>query len=443
MKSSDPDTQMSDESRRHADTVITGVDVLLPGSDVLRDGAVAIADGLIMAVDSAAAIDAGFASDSVVSGPGIVSPGLIDAHTHLALSFARALREMKGHPVYDVFWPLELRIDAELVGAFARTSIAEALLAGVTTVADHYFYADATVEAVRELGIRGVIGQTIIRHDGPHHSEQSLGDGIDFAERHRSVPLVHPALAPHALDTVGDDWIVAVAGSARAMDVPVHMHVAQSQREWDAIRHRSGRSPIAQLDELGVLDQRTVAAHCMYADDADHAILASKPLVHPIYCPTVHAALGKVMAAAKMYRMGSPIGIGTDAAPSERFDVLGEAQAASAHQAVLGESLSVEATFLAATEGNAHALGLGEITGKIELGYAADLVLWRTDRAVAGGAGDPRRLVAAVCGPDLVESVWVAGRRVVSGGRLTTGDESTIGAAADAARVTLFDRAGL
>ena len=434
---------MSGDSRRRADTLITGVDVLLPGAGVRRDGGGAITHGSIVAVDSAAVINNSFDSDWIVSGPGVVSPGLIDAHTHLALSFARALPQMIGHPVYDVFWPLELSIDAPLVRAFASTSIAEALLAGVTTVADHYFFADATVEAVRELGIRGVIGQTIIRHDGPHHSEQSLGDGIDFAERHRDTPLVHPALTPHALDTVGDDWIVAIAGSARAMDVPVHLHVAQSQREWDTISDRSGRSPIAQLDELGVLDQRTVAAHCMHADEADHEILASKPLVHPIYCPTVHAALGRVMAAAKLHRMGSPIGIGTDAAPSERFDVLGEAQAASAHQAVLGESLSVDLTFLAATEGNAAALGLGDVTGKVEPGYAADLVLWRTDRAVAGGAGDPRRLVAAVGGPDLVDSVWVGGRQLVNGGELTASDEVEIAAKAAEARRVLFERAGL
>ena len=433
---------MSGEQLR-ADTIITGVDVLLPAGSLLRAGAVAILDGAIVAVDSAAEVESAWTADSVVAGPGVVSPGLIDAHTHLGLSFVRALPEMKGHPVYDVFWPLELCLDQDLVRSFARASVAESLLAGVTTTADHYFFADATVDAVTELGIRAVVGQTIIRSDGPHHSEQSLGDGIDFAERHRATPRVHPALTPHALDTVGDDWMVAVAGSAKAMNVPVHLHVAQSEREWDAIRARSGRSPIAQLDELGVLDQQTVAAHCMYADDDDHQILASKPLVHPIYCPTVHAHLGKVMAAAKLHRMGSPVGIGTDAAPNDRYDVLAEVRAASAHQAVLGESLPVDSVFAMATENNAAALGLGGLAGRIEPGFAADLVLWRTDRAVAGAAGDPRRLVASVGGPDLVDSVWVAGDRVVAGGKLLNADESEVAAKANEARATLFDRSGL
>ena len=444
MMSSDRRIRASGDVVNRADIIISNVAALLPESVIERDAAVVVTDGVIVAVGAQASIAADWGAETASDGRGgVLSPGLLDAHTHLGLSFARALPEMKGHPVYDVFWPLETSLDPEMVAAFASASVAEGLLAGVTTVADHYFFADATVAAATELGIRAVIGQTILRHDGPHHSEDSLSAGIDFAQRHIGTPLIHSALTPHALDTVGDDWIVEIAAAARELDIPVHLHVAQSEREYDTILDASGRSPIAQLAELGVLDQRTVAAHCMYATPDDLDLLAKHHLVHPIYCPTVHAGLGKIMAAAELHRAGSIIGIGTDAAPNERFDVLAEARAASRHQAVLGESLTVDDTFTIATEHNAIALGLGEITGRIEVGYAADLVLWRTDAAVAAAIGDERRYVAAVAGPDVVDSVWVAGKRVVEGGELTSGDEQSITRKANQAREALFAKADL
>ena len=314
---------------RTADTLIVNTTVLLPDGDVLLDGAVAVVDGVIEAVGPTTALDASFVGTTTIDGRlSILGPGLVDAHTHLALSYARALPPMDGHPVYDVFWPLEQSIDADLVFAFARVAAAEALLAGVTTVADHYFFAAATAAATTDVGLRSLIGQTILRLEGPQASARSLDDAVDFAQQHMSVPLVHPAIAPHGLDTVGDEWMVEAAGVAAAMRIPIHMHVAQSEREMDIVASRSGCSPISQLERLGVLDQRTIAAHCMYATDDDLEILASHPLVHPIYCPTVHAAFGKVMAASKLHELGSPIGLGTDAAPSERFDVLAEARAA-------------------------------------------------------------------------------------------------------------------
>lgn len=446
---------MSIVRRETADEIIDNVTVLLPTEDgqiggALSYAAIAIAGGRIVAVGPSAEVNAAWTAGEVTDGrAGVVSPGLVDGHTHLGLSFARALPELNGHPVYDVFWPLEHELDADLVHDFARAASAEALLAGVTTVADHYFFADAGVAATAEVGIRAAIGQTIIRLDGPWCSEQSLANGIDFAERHRSTPLVHPVIAPHALDTVGDDWVVAAAGAAKAMAVPVHLHVAQSQREVDTIRERSGRTSIAQLAVLGVLDQRTVAAHCMYASDDDLDLLAAHELVYPIYCPTVHAGLGKVMAAAELHRRGVAIGVGTDAVPNERFDVLAEVRNAWAHQGVVASTKGEEATlelddlFVAATESNAAALGLGDVVGRIEVGYEADLVLWRTDRAVASAAGDARRFVTGVGGPDLVDTVWVGGRRVVMGGTLVSTSEQVVAHAANVAREELFRRAGL
>ncbi len=434
----------------HADEIIDDVTVLTPGGGSLSDAAVAIADGRIVAVGPSVEINARWAAPEVIDGrSGVLGPGLIDAHTHLALSLARALPSLNGHPVYDVFWPLERCLDEDLVHAFARASAAEALLAGVTTVADHYFFADASVAATTEVGLRSVVGQSVLRNDGPWHGEQSLGDAIDFAERHRTTSLVHPAIAPHALDTVGDEWIVAAAAAARAMDVPVHLHVAQSEREVEAVARRSGRTPIAQLTELGVLDQRTIAAHCMYATDDDLEILAAHPLVHPIYCPTVHAGLGKVLRASWLHERGVTIGLGTDAVPNERFDVLAEVRAAWSHQRVLASaeqresSLTLDDVLTVATESNAEALGLGAVIGRIEPGYAADVVLWRTDRAVAAGAGDARRFVAGVCGPDLVDTVWVNGRRVVMGSVLVSTSEQMVAHAANVARAELFRRADL
>lgn len=375
---------------------------------------------------------------------GVLAPGMVDAHTHLGLSFARALGPTSGHPVYDVFWPLEGALTPDLVEAFSAASAAESLLSGTTCVADHYFFAEASAAATTRLGLRSVLGETIVVTDAPHSGPRSLGRAIEVAERLAAIDLVHPALAPHALDTVGDDAMVDIVAESVRLDVPIHLHVSQSEREVATIAARTAASPVQRLADLGVFDRRVIAAHCMYATDADLHILAASPTTTAIYCPTVHAHLGRSLRAAEMIAAGGLVGIGTDAVPNERRDVNAEVRAASAHQAVLtsnGDALPRPDAWLLATQGSATAVGLGGVVGAIEVGRRADLVVHSIDGLPAAPFTDPLAL-AIMSGPDMIISVWVDGRQVVADGHLVGDDEQRIVARAAEARIELFERAG-
>ncbi len=413
--------------------------VLVPGG-VLRDASVVVEAGAITWVGPTA--DAPADEHVVDARDGVLAPGLVDAHTHLGLSFARALGPIEGHPVYDLFWPLERALDPELVEAFAAVSAAESLLSGTTTVADHYFFADASVAATSAVGLRSVVGETIIVLDGPWAGTETLDRGVDFVERHRDTPLVHPLLAPHALDTVGDDVMRDIVAESARLDVPIHLHVAQSEREVATVLEASGTGSIERLADLDVFDRRVIAAHCMYAEPAGLDLLTEAPTVTAIYCPTVHAHLGRSLRAGWLRGRGAQVGIGTDAVPMQRRDLMSEVRSASALQAVLEDdpdALPIAEALEMVTQVNATAVGLGETVGSIDVGKRADLVLHRLDSAFTSTWRDAASLVAT-SSANTVDKVWVDGELVVDDGHLTRVDEAAIAEGAATARAALFDR---
>ena len=414
--------------------------VVLTPDGALTDASVVVDDGTVTWVGPTAA--APDDDRGVAAGHGALAPGLVDAHTHLGLSFARALGPIDGHPVYDLFWPLERALDPDLVEAFAAVSAAEALLSGTTTVADHYFFADASVAATSALGLRSVVGETIIVLDGPWAGTETLDRGVDFVERHRDTPLVHPLLAPHALDTVGDDVMRDIVAESARLDVPIHLHVAQSEREVATVLEACGTGSIERLADLDVFDRRVIAAHCMYAEPAGLDLLTETSNVTAVYCPTVHAHLGRSLRAGWLRSRGARVGLGTDAVPMQRRDLMSEVRSASALQAVLeddADALPLADALSMATQVNATAVGLGDVVGSIEIGRRADLVLHRLDSAFTSTWRDAASLVTT-SGPATVDKVWVDGALVVDEGRLTRADERRLVADAAAAHDELFSR---
>lgn len=375
----------------------------------------------------------------------LLSPGAVNTHTHLGLVWARGLAHDDRHPVYELFWPVEGNLTPELVGVLARVAVAESLLSGVTTIADHYFFADATASACRELGARGALGQTVMTEYGPWASPTAVSDSLDFVRRHLEDDTIHPVVAPHAPDTVGEEALVELFGAARQLGVPVHLHLAQSQREIDTMADRCGKGPVRYLDDLGLLDQKVVAAHCMFATAPEFDIIAERSGVSPVYCPTVHALLSPVLPAAELLGRGINVALGSDATPNDRYDVWTEARTAVTNQAVLtgdpGALPPLEALAMATT-GGATALGLDGEIGRLAPGMRADLVLWRTDSARMSPLGDPEALLVTAAGAREVHSVWVEGRRVVGDGVLLGAEEAEVAASGRAAVAELLSGLG-
>lgn len=436
-----------------ADIVLTGAMVLpMGGAEPIADGAVAITDDSIAAVGEAAAVadQLDCSKAEVIDLPGaIVMPGCINAHTHLGLTWARGLAIGDRHPVYDVFWPLERALDPDIVKDLSGAAVADSLLSGTTTVADHYFFADAGVEACIELGLRSSAGLTVMTLDGPrlHDGSATVAEAERFVDtwlgRH---PLVHPTVAPHAPDTCHDDDLITLTELAHDRGVPLHFHLSQTDHELRVIAERSGRSPIAHVDELGMLSGgTTLAAHCSRSGDDDLSRLAKRPDTTAVYCPTVHAIDGVSLRAAELLAHGGNVAIGTDCAPNDSYSVLSEARNAVVAQGVLtgrGDAIAPATALELATTRNAHALGLGDRLGRLAPGYLADIVVL-DPRTATAGFEEPQS--AAVMGSHgrSVDRVYVGGKLVVVDGHLVATDEAEVAERTQTAARTLRERAGL
>jgi 5-methylthioadenosine/S-adenosylhomocysteine deaminase len=417
------------------DTVIAGA-TIWPSwdSEPIANGVIVINDAAIVALGPSTLLDdlrtANVTVRERIDGTGrLITPGLVDAHTHLALSGARGATWRGGHPVYDVFWPLESRLTHEHVQAFATVGAAESLLCGTTTVNDHYFFADAVAEACVDIGIRAVVGECVMTVDGPWAGPKSAAVAESFTRRwHQADPLITVAVAPHAPDTVDDNTLRQLGELAAELSVPLHLHLSQTAREVATIAERSGLTPIAHLASLQLAAPTIVAAHCTYLADGDVARLAEQSHLTAIFCPTVHALDGRVLPVVDVLASGGRVAIGTDAAPNERRSMHQELSIAVTLQGALtgrgATAFAPQAAWRAATATGAAALQLP--VGSLGVGAPADLVMWRFDQPNSTPPPDPAIALVLALGSRDVDNVMVAGRWRVKAGALVDVDQEKL-----------------
>lgn len=420
-----------------------------PAQAVLTRGSVAVVGEQIAAVGSAESVRAlpGADAAEVIDCTGrIIMPGLINAHTHVALNSCRGLTYTDANSLYGIMWPLERFLTPEDVADLAMVGLAESLKAGTTTVADHYFFMEQIAHQVERCGIRGVLGHTIMSQDGPWIGQAEYDASIAFARKWQGRhPRIHPVLAPHAPDTVADDWLKSLAAIARAEGFRLHLHLAQTEREVALIRQRSGGlGSVAYLDAIGFLGPDVLAAHCLFISDEELQLLARSGAT-AIYCPSTHSLHGNGLRAAELLALGAPFALGTDcAAGNDDMDMFGEMQAAIMGQSVLlgrDRALAPATLLQVATAGNAAALGIGHLTGSLEPGKQADLLVLRADVPRMTPLLNPVTNVV-MCGSEaLVERVLVAGEVMVEQGRLTRVDEAELVRRGTAAVRRVLERA--
>src|SRR5262250_1717693 len=227
---------------------------------VLPDGGIAVRDGAIVAVGPRDAIARAYTATTVVDTLGdLVIPGLVDGHTHVAMTLFRGLADdLPLHTWLERHvWPAERRfIHPETVIWGSRLGVAELVRSGVTTLCDMYFYEDDVAAVVDELGVRGVLGQAFFDFTGPQglDVEANLAYAADFVARWRGHGRIVPALAPHAPYTVSPDLYRRLHALAERWDVPLVTHLAETQEEHHVVLERHGRSPVRHLASLGVVD---------------------------------------------------------------------------------------------------------------------------------------------------------------------------------------------
>ena len=401
------------------------------GHRVIQNGAVAIRGDRIVGVGTRAEIDARFQTRHRLDrGDAILAPGLVDTHTHAAMSLFRGIAD--DLPLQEwlekFIFPAEAKnVTPDFVRWGTRLACLEMLLGGTTTFTDMYYFEDVVAETAREAGMRGVLGETVIGF--PVADAKTPADALRFTEKYlqrfRGDPLVVPAVAPHALYTNSDETLRAARALANKYAAPLVIHLSETKKENDDEQAKRHRSPTQTLDALGVFNGRTVAAHCVWMSDADLGILKARG-VGVAHCPSSNAKLGSGIAPVlKMLALDIAVGLGPDgpAGSNNDFNMFEEMDLAAKLQKAFSldpKALPATAALEMATIRGARALGLEKEIGSLEPGKRADLISVRLDRPNALPLYDPiSQLVYALKASD-VRDVMINGKQVVRDGAALT-----------------------
>ena len=403
---------------------------------VIRDGGVAIRENRIEAVGPAAELSARYPAARRLDASGrIVMPGLVNAHTHVPMTLFRGVADdldLEGF-LYKRIFPLEARfVDEEFVRWGTRLACLELLRGGVTTFADMYYFEDAIAEETARCGMRAVVGETLVDFPAPDYKtwDAAVAATERFLERWDGHPLITAAVAPHATYTVSAEHLKAAHALAAKHGAPVLIHLAEARSEVELIQGRHGMGPVELLESLGILDDRVVAAHMIWPNPNEIALLATRG-VGVAHCPesNMKGAAG-VAPVPAMLAAGVAVGLGTDGSASNNDLSLWEEMdsAAKLHKLTTGDPTVVDArTAVAmATRLGARALGLEREIGSLEAGKRADLILVRTDGLHQIPWYDPYSLLVYSTKTSDVDTVVVDGQVVVAAGRVLTVDEAAV-----------------
>jgi 5-methylthioadenosine/S-adenosylhomocysteine deaminase len=412
-----------------------------------RGGAVAIAGNAIVAVGQIP--NDVEAAETIDCRGRIVMPGLVNAHTHAPMSLLRGLADDLRLDVWlmGYMMPVEREfVRPDFVSLGTKLACAEMIRSGTTCFADMYYFEDAVANAAASAGVRALCAQTILKFPTPDASsyEDALGATREFLGRWKGHPLIVPSVAPHAPYTCTPDIFRSCAELAAEFDVPVHTHLSETALEVERLRQDYGMPPIPWAKKQRLFDARVLAAHCVHVDEGEMRTLhdAHAGVAHN---PTSNLKLGSGVApVARMLELGVNVGIGTDGAASNNdLDMFEEVRlAALLAKGISGDPTAIPArTALAmATRLGAHAMHLGDITGSLEPGKRADLIVVDLDRPHSVPRFEREadavysQLVYAAKSTDVVD-VMCDGRWLMRGGRLQTLDEPELQrAAGDVAR---------
>ena len=359
---------------------VHGLSVSLEGEvNVLRNHDVAVEGNRIGAIEPAGTIEPARARDIVEAKGMVAMPGLINTHAHVPMVIFRGLAEDVSIEKWfnEYMWPLESNLQEEDVYWGMLLGLVEMIEAGVTSVADHYFYMDQAAKAVEEAGSRAALGWAVFGDQG----EAMLDRTVQFVERWGGAAggRITTWLAPHAPYTCDDDFLRASAARARDLGVGIHIHVAETARQTQASLENRGITPIQVLEKTGVLERPTILAHAVGATEADIKLLANYP-AGVAHAPKTYLKLAMGTAPVVAFReAGVPVGLATDGAvsnntldvwESKRLMAMTQKQAQGAPEVMtLPEVLHI------ATRGSAQVIGLADQIGALEPGYLADLIL--------------------------------------------------------------------
>jgi len=369
------------------DILLTNALILTMDTDLTQyaSGAVAVQGDSIVAVGAEDEIKNNYSAQETIDCNGkVLMPGLINAHTHVPMTLLRGLADDLRLDVWlmGYMMPVEREfVSPEFVRLGTLLACAEQIRSGITTFNDMYYFEEDVAKAAAEAGMRAVCGQTVMKFPAPDAAsyEDSLAMARDFIQRWKDHPLIVPAVAPHAPYTCTAEILRATAELAKEFDVPLHTHLAETAFEVDNMRNDNGMPVIPYVKKQGLLDTKLIAAHCVHVDVGEIRSLqhAGAGVSHN---PSSNLKLASGFAPVmKMLENGLNVGIGTDGPASNNdLDMFEEVRlAAFIAKAVTNDPTSLPAprALLMATRLGAQALHIGHLTGSVETGKRADLIL--------------------------------------------------------------------
>lgn len=426
-----------------ADLLLTNAIVLTMDEAFTKyePGALAVTGDSILAVGPESELSKEIVAKQIIDCNGkVLMPGLVNAHTHMAMTLLRGLADDLRLDVWllGYMMPVEREfVSPDFVRLGTLIASAESIRSGVTCLADMYYYEEDVARAIAEVGLRAVCSQTVLKFPAPDAEsfEESLAAAREFIQKWKGHHLVEPSVAPHAPYTCTDEILRATAALAVEYDVPLHTHLAETASEVQNSRDEHDMPVIPYVKKQNIFEAKTLAAHCVHVDDGEmHTLLHHNAGV--AHNPSSNLKLASGAAPVnKMLQVGLNVGIGTDGAASNNdLDMFEEIRlAALLAKNTTGDPTAVPAPTVVAmaTRLGAKALHLGNLTGSLEAGKRADLILvditrlHNSPRFQRDQDGLYAQLVYATKSTD-VSDVMVNGQWLMRNRQLTTLEESEL-----------------
>ncbi|MCK4487089.1 MAG: amidohydrolase [Desulfobacterales bacterium] len=399
--------------------------------DILNKGVVCIADGSLKRIEERTPNQPLPPARHVIDARGgIIMPGLVNTHTHAAMSLFRGLADDLPLTSWlnDYIFKAEARwLNPESVYAGTLLSCAEMLLSGTTTFCDGYFFEDAVAEAVQESGMRAVLAQGIVDFPAPGvpDPKKNVAAAARFIETWRGkTPLISPGLFCHSPYTCSEETLKEARKVADEAGSLFQIHVAETQTEVKEIKQRQGVNSVQYLNRIGVLNARTLLVHAIWVNEADIACMARHGVGVSVATESEMKLASGVAPIPEFLKKGLAVGIGTDgSASNNNLDMFQEMDtAAKLHKVTTGDPTVLDArqVLTLATRSGAEAIGLGKQIGSLEKGKKADLIIIDTHKPHLTPLYDPvSHLIYAASGSD-VRDVIIDGRLVVQDRALFT-----------------------
>jgi 5-methylthioadenosine/S-adenosylhomocysteine deaminase len=407
-----------------------------PAGVVLEDHALVIQDNLIVAILPRATALRDHPTATHIARPShVLMPGLVNAHTHAAMTLFRGLAEdlpletwLNGH-----IWPAESRwVTADFVRDGAELALLEMMLGGTTTCGDMYFFPDIMARAAADSGMRAVIGMIVLEFPTvwAQSADEYLSKGLAVRDQFKGHPRISTMFAPHSPYTVADRTFEQIRVLADELDTPIQMHVLETAGESPASVEKYQLRPLQRLDRLGIVTPLLTAVHMTQLETGDIELLAERG-AQVVHCPESNLKLASGFCpVAQLAAAGISVAIGTDGAASNNdLDMFGEMRAAGLlAKGVAGRAdvLPAFALLQMATLNGACALGLGDRVGSLVPGKEADLICIDLARPATQPVHSPVAQLVYAASRDQVTDVWVAGKHLLQDGRALLADTDSI-----------------